>query len=98
MATAEQLKALLRSYSEADGEQFLSVAMQIAAHAAKTGKPKLAEELKDLVQDVRRKQRTQRIGGAVPIARPSGELAGLLSVSYPKVRLSEMVLSSDIRK
>jgi SpoVK/Ycf46/Vps4 family AAA+-type ATPase len=98
MATAEQLKALLRSYSEADGEQFLSVAMQIAAHAAKTGKPKLAEELKVLVQDVRRKQRTQRIGGAVPIARPSGELAGLLSVTYPKVRLSEMVLSSDIRK
>lgn len=98
MATAEQLKALLRSYSEADGEQFLSVAMQIAAHAAKTGKPKLAEELKDLVQEVRQKQKTQKIGGAVPIARPSGELAGLLSVSYPKVHLSEMVLSPDIRK
>jgi SpoVK/Ycf46/Vps4 family AAA+-type ATPase len=98
MATAEQLKALLRSYSEADGEQFLSVAMQIAAHAAKTGKPKLADELKELVQEVRRKQKTQKIGGAVPIARPSGELAALLTVTYPKVRLSEMVLSLGIRK
>ncbi|HEV3163657.1 MAG TPA: ATP-binding protein [Isosphaeraceae bacterium] len=98
MATAEQLKALLRSYSEADGEQFLSVAMQIAAHAAKTGKPKLAEELKDLVEEVRRKQKTQKIGGAVPIARPTGELAGLLSVNYPRVRMSEMVLSPAIRK
>lgn len=62
MATAEQLKALLRSYSEADGEQFLSIALQIAAHAARTGKTKLADELKVLVQDVRRKQTTQRVG------------------------------------
>src|SRR5258705_5021517 len=98
MATAEQVKALLRSYSEADGDQFLSVAMQIAAHAAQTGKPKLAEELKGLVQEVRRKQATQRIGGAVPIARPPGELAGLLTVTYPTVRLSEMVVSPSIRK
>ncbi len=98
MATAEQLKALLRSYSEADGEQFLSVALQIAAHAARTGKTKLADELKILVQDVRRKQSTQRIGGAVPIVQPHGELAKLLTVTYPGVRLSEMVLSPAVKK
>ncbi|APW64309.1 AAA family ATPase [Paludisphaera borealis] len=98
MATAEQLKALLRSYSDADGEQFISVALQIAAHAARTGKSKLAEELKILVQDVRQKQRTQRVGGAVPIVQPSGELAKLLAVTYPSVRLSEMVLSQPIKK
>jgi SpoVK/Ycf46/Vps4 family AAA+-type ATPase len=98
MATAEQLKALLRSYSEADGEQFLSVAMQIAAHAARTGKAKLAEELKGLVQDVRRKQCTQKIGGAVPIVQPHGELAKLLTVTYPRIHLSEMVLAQPVRK
>jgi SpoVK/Ycf46/Vps4 family AAA+-type ATPase len=98
MATAEQLKALLRSYSEADGEQFVSVALQIAAHAARTGKTKLADELKVLVQDVRRKQNTQRVGGAVPIVQPHGELAKLLTVTYPSVRLSEMVLSPVIEK
>jgi SpoVK/Ycf46/Vps4 family AAA+-type ATPase len=98
MATAEQLKALLRSYSEADGEQFLSIALQIAAHAARTGKTKLADELKVLVQDVRRKQSTQRVGGAVPIVQPHGELAKLLTVTYPSVRLSEMVLSPSIKK
>lgn len=97
MATAEQLKALLRSYSEADGEQFLSVALQIAAHAARSGKTKLADELKVLVQDVRRKQSTQRVGGAVPIAQPNGDLAKLLTATYPSVRLSEMVLSPDIK-
>lgn len=98
MATAEQLKALLRSYSEADGEQFLSVSLQIAAHAARNGKTKLAEELKALVQDLRRKQSTQRVGGAVPIVQPNGELAKLLTVTYPSVRLSEMVLSQPIKK
>lgn len=98
MATAEQLKALLRSYSEADSEQFISVALQIAAHAARSGKTKLADELKGLVQDVRRKQSTQRIGGAVPIATPHGDLAKLLTVTYPGVHLSEMVLSPEIRQ
>lgn len=98
MATAEQLKALLKSYTDADGEQFLSIALQIAAHAARTGKTKLAEELKGLVQDVRRKQSTQRIGGAVPIVQPGGELAKLLTVTYPSVHLSEMVLSPEIKK
>ena len=43
MATAEQLKALLRSYGEGDDPRFLSVAMQVAAHAAKKGQPKLAK-------------------------------------------------------
>jgi SpoVK/Ycf46/Vps4 family AAA+-type ATPase len=98
MATAEQLKALLRSYSEADGEQFLSVAMQIAAHASRTGKTKLAEELKGLVQDVRRKQSTQKIGGAVPIVQPHGDLANLLTVTYPGIHMSEMVLAQSVRK
>ncbi|WP_422929736.1 AAA family ATPase [Singulisphaera sp. PoT] len=98
MATAEQLKALLRSYSEADGEQFLSVSLQIAAHAARTGKAKLAEELKGLVQDVRRRQSTQKIGGAVPIVQPNGDLARLLTVTYPAVRLGEMVLAPSIKK
>jgi hypothetical protein len=92
MATAQQLKALLKSYSEGDGEHFVSVALQIAAHAARTGKGHLAQELRDLVDGIKQKQESGRIGGAVPIARPKGELAGLLVATYPKTRLSEMVL------
>lgn len=95
MATAAQLKSLLRSYSEADGERFLAVATQIAAHAARSGKTKLAGELKELLEDIKTKQRTARIGGAVPIARPQGELLTVLSVTYPKTRLSEMVLGDS---
>jgi len=98
MATAEQLKALLRSYSEANGDKFLSIATQIAAHAAKSGKSRVASDLKELVDEIRHKQKTAKIGGAVPIVRPAGELGTILSVSYPKTRLSEMVLNSEQRE
>ena len=94
MATAQQLKALFKSYAEGDGDHFMSVALQIAAHAARNGKAKLAQELKSLLDEVKLKQAKGRIGGAVPIARPSGELAGLLSASYPKTKIAEMVIPS----
>jgi len=95
MATAEQMKALLKSYSDGDGDHFVSVALQIAAHAARTGKGKLGQELRDLVDEIRQHQASGHIGGSVPIARPKGELAGLLAVTYPKTQLSEMVLSNE---
>ncbi len=95
MATAEQVKALLKSYSEGEGEHFVSVALQIAADAARGGKEKLALELRNLADEIKRKQASGRIGRAVPIARPTGELAGLLAVSYPQTRLTEMVLAAE---
>lgn len=95
MATAEQLKSLLRSYSEGDGDHFVSIALQIAAHAARNGKGQLAKELRDLVDEIKLNQASGRIGGSVPIAQPRGELAGLLAVTYPNTRLPEMVLAHD---
>ena len=76
----------------------MSVALQVAARASTGGKGKLAQELRDLVDEIKRKQSAGKIGGAVPIARPTGELAGLLAVTYPKTCLSEMVLSEDVRQ
>jgi SpoVK/Ycf46/Vps4 family AAA+-type ATPase len=96
MATAEQLKALLKSYGDGNGEHFASVALQIAADAARSGKSQLAQQLKDLVDDIKRKQASGKVGGAVPIAKPTGELASLLVASYPQTRLSEMVLTPEV--
>ena len=98
MATAQQLKALLQSYSEADGEMFVSVALQIAAHKARTGKGKFAGEIKRLVDQIKVKQREAKVGGSVPITRPSGELATLLSATYPRTKLAEMVLAPEQRE
>jgi len=98
MASAEQLKALLKSHLDGDNQRFYSVAMQVAAYEAKLGHGKLAEELRALIDDAKR-QRGFPLQGSVqpiPISRPRGDLANLLSVSYPKSRLGEMVLSDAL--
>jgi len=97
MATAEQLKALLRSFAEGDDERFYTVAMQVAAHAAKQGKGKVADDIRRLVDDAKqRRSAVASSGGPVPVVRPRGELASVLSVSYPEVRLRNMVLTADL--
>jgi len=98
VAIANQLKALLKSHADGDEERFYSVAMQLAAHEAKIGHGKLAEELRDLVDQAkaRRGLPPKDAAKAVPIGRPRGELAGLLSVDYPKNHLGEMVLDESL--
>ncbi len=97
MASAEQLKALLKSHIEADDTRFFSVAMQVAAHEAKLGHGKLAEELRGMI-DTAKSRRSDVVSkkAAIPIAQPRGELSGLLEVSYPKSRLSDMVLDQEV--
>ena len=98
MASAAQLKALLKSHLDGDDERFFSVAMQVAAHEAKLGHGKLAEELRALIDQAKMRRGLPPHGGekAIPISRPRGELAGLLTVGYPKARLSEMVLDDSL--
>ena len=99
MATAQQLKALIESYTEHNADRFLSVASQIAAHAARAGKTKLAEELRKLIEEARRKQKTQRsLSNSIPIAQPTGDLSGLFSAAFPKTRLSDMVLDPELEQ
>lgn len=94
MATAEQLKALIQSYTQGDDSRFLSVATQIAAHAARAGKGRLAEELRKLVEEAKRAQSSRDERAlAVPIAQPTGELAGLAAASFPRTKLADMVLA-----
>lgn len=93
MATAEQLKALLRSYVDGDGEHFLTVSMQVAAHAARRGQSKLAQELRELVDEAKRRAAVPSPRATVPLARPVGELADLIHASYPRTRLGEMILA-----
>lgn len=97
MASADQIKALLKSHLEGDDQRFYSVAMQVAAHEAKRGHGKLAEELRALVDEAKRRRGPGR-GDAVPISRPRGELAQVLSASYPKARLADMVLDETLEQ
>jgi SpoVK/Ycf46/Vps4 family AAA+-type ATPase len=97
VATAEQIKALLKSHVAGDDDLFRSVALQIAAHEATKGNEHLAMELRELVDKARRTQQAAGSPRAVPIARPTGELAGLVMATYPALRLSDMVLAEPVR-
>jgi hypothetical protein len=59
MATAEQLKALIRSHAAGDDDRFYSVAMQVAARAAQQGHGRYARDLKALVDRSRDNPGTQ---------------------------------------
>lgn len=101
MATADQLKALIRSHADGDGDRFYAVALQLAASAARTGKTRLAQDLKILIDEARAKAQAAPIAQRIkptPLTQPRGELAGILSVSYPSARLSEMALDAPIEK
>ena len=72
--------------------------MQVAAHAARRGQTRLAQDLRDLIDEAKRKPARPEARSAVPIARPAGELADLMHASYPKTRLGEMVLAPSVRR
>ena len=78
MATSDQLEALIRSHVDRDDDRFLALALQVAAHEARQGHGRSAEEIKSLVADARRKQANRPTLRPVAIATPKGELAGLL--------------------
>lgn len=97
MASAEQLKALLKSHIDGDESHFLSVAMQVAAHEAKVGHGKLAEELRAMIDSAKASHSSDGlIKKPIPISQPRGELASLLEASYPKARLSDMILDPTV--
>ncbi len=95
MPSADQVKALISSLSEGDEAHFYSVAMQIAAHEARLGHGKLAEEIRALIDKAKLRA---PITGPIPLARPRGELAELLTASYPHERLKDMILSDQTRQ
>lgn len=97
MATADQLKALLRSHAEGDDTRFYSVALQVAARAARSGQGHVAQELRDLV-DKLREQQSPTPSRPIPVTQPRGELSELLSVSYPQTRMGDLVLEPDVRR
>lgn len=97
-SSAEQIKTLIKSFSEGDESRFYATAMQIAASEAKKGHIAFAEELKKLIDKAKREHPVTALVNErpIPIASPRGELSDLLEVFYPKVKLSDMILSPQV--
>lgn len=94
MATADQLKALLKSHQAGDDERFYAIAMQMAAHSARLGHTKSAKEIRDLIDSS--KEKSNVLHGSQIIL--SNELSGLLHVSNPDTHCGDMVLEATTRE
>jgi AAA+ superfamily predicted ATPase len=90
MATAEQVKSLIKSHFSDDSERFYSIALQVAAHEARQGHTALAHDLRDIV-DMERKKKGPRV-----ISFPQ-DLKGLVLTEEPATPLTAMVMPSTIR-
>ncbi|MBX3017493.1 MAG: ATP-binding protein [Bdellovibrionaceae bacterium] len=96
MASADQIKALIRSHAERDDSRFYSVAMQMAAQAARQGHSKLAEDLRSIIDEAKEETgRENTRSNTLSITQPRGELAGLLSVAHPQEQLSSVILPEE---
>ena len=86
MTASRHIVALLESYAEGDKERFLSIATQLAAHEARQGHGKLAQELQGLIGAAKSKGATvgRRGAGPVPMVQPKGELTNLLAACSRK--------------
>lgn len=99
MATADQIIALVRSHTRQDDSRFLKVANEVAEAAEARGQNRMAAELKALIADaVAHSGVIQKSNDPIPLARPRGELAGIMSVTMPARRLGQMVLSDDLSR
>jgi SpoVK/Ycf46/Vps4 family AAA+-type ATPase len=99
MSTARHLLALLRTHVQGDETEFLSVAMELAAREARLGHARVAEQIRELVDQARaRGSQIEKRRGSVVVLQPKGEIANLLSVQQPTIRLGSMVLPEVLEK
>ena len=86
--SGDHIKALVRNHASGDDASFYAVATQIAAQEARRGHTRLANDLKQTIDASRREPVTRR---ATPIARPTGELADLLTASFPDTGIRDLI-------
>lgn len=91
MATAEQIKSLIRSHFSDDAERFFTTALQVAAHEAGRGHGALAHEIRDLVDKARQKR------GAVVLKFPQ-DMRGLVLSEEPELSKATLVMPDALEK
>nr|WP_202484030.1 ATP-binding protein [Streptomyces sp. SID8359] len=92
---------MVRSHGEGDDVRFYSVALQVAAKAARSGQNRFAQELRDLVDSLQEQESARtpaRLAHLTPVAQPRGELSSLLTVTYPGERMADLALEEQVQK
>ncbi len=89
MATADQIKTLIKSHFENEVERFNTVSLQIAAHEAQLGHINIADEIRKLVEK-------SKI--SIPkLKHFSNDLQGLILESKTGDRINELVVSDQLK-
>ena len=98
MATAEQIKALLRSHADRNDQRFYATALQVAAQEARQGHRQLASDIKEMVEKSQANNSFEfaREKLTLLVQQPKGDLKGLLELTHSTVRIGELVLSTEI--
>lgn len=90
MATASQLKNLIKAHFENDAMRFTTISLQIAAHEAKIGHANFADEIRKIID----KSQTNK-----PKLRPfNKDLEGLILETTPTYKLSDLIVSELIKE
>jgi hypothetical protein len=97
MASAQQLIGLIKSHAEGDEARFFDIAMQLAAAEEQKGHKRLAEQLRQWAEASSSPPALRNRAKPTPLAAPRGDLAGLLSASYPTARLADLILPLQVQ-
>lgn len=89
MATAEQIKSLVKAYADCNDEKFKTVVLQIAAHEAKLGHDNLARDLKKQIEKIGIK-----MANIVQLTSTNP----MFAFSMPSHNLSELIVSDEINE
>jgi len=91
MATAEQIKALIRSHLAENSEQFYSIALQVAAHEAQQGHGELAHEIRAIIDKAQNEKKQK-------LTLFPNELRGMVLVEEPETPKSALIVPHDLQK
>ncbi len=90
MATANQIKMLVKSHFEENDEKFNTIALQIAAHEARLGHTNIANDIRKIIESSKNnKTRLKSI---------DSNLQGLFLEIYPQERLADLVVAPQIKE
>ena len=88
MAKADQIKNLIKLHFEGQNERFITIALQIAAHEAKLGHSKLANDIKRIIDNSKSHK---------PKLKPlNGDLQSLILEIEHIERFSDLIVSNNI--
>lgn len=94
MPSAKQVIALLSSHIEGDEERLRTIALQMAATESRQGHLNTAKALQRLVDSM--EGRRNNVSPVTSIARPRGQLEGLMSERRSDVHIEHMSLSQPV--